>query len=128
MEKNNKLVIEPNKTYAIGFYIQDFDDKNMGVDEKTGEVTLLSLHRVLLQCVGNIDPERWGVERNDFGGSAVTELKIPLAGISFVFGYAPDDPKFNLKEELKKLLYNPIRLDYALDNKGRAKLRSISLE
>ena len=127
MEKNNKLVIEPNKTYAIGFYIQDFDNKEMK-NQQTGEVTYLSLHRVLLQCVGNIDCERWGVEPKAFGGSGVTEPKIPLAGISYVFGYAPDDPSFNLMAELNKLLYNPVRLDYGLDGKGRAKLRFISIE
>ncbi len=122
-----KLAIKPNTTYVIGFYIQDFDKKQM-VNQQTGEVTELSLHRVLLQCVGNIDCERWGVERGDFGGSGVTELKIPLAGISYVFGFAPDDPKFNLFNELKALLYCPVRLDYALDNKGRAKLRSIHVD
>lgn len=122
-----KLVIKPNKTYAIGFYIQDFEKKQM-VNQQTGEVTELSLHRVLLQTVGNIDCNRWGVESGDFGGSGVTELKIPLAGISYLFGYAPDDPKFNLVNELKALLYCPIVLDYALDNKGRAKLRSIHVD
>lgn len=119
-----KLVIKPNCTYVVGFYIQDFEKKQM-INNQTGEVNELSLHRVLLECVDNIDAERWGVERGNFGGSGVTELKIPLAGISYVFGFAPDDPKFNLVNELRALLYSPVRLDYALDNKGRAKLRSI---
>lgn len=129
MEKtaNEKIItIKPNITIVIGFYIQDFDDLPV-TDSKTGETTLVSLHRVLLQCVGNIDPERWGVENGNFCGSGVSELKVPLAGISYLFGYSPDDPDFRLIDELKKLCYKPVHLDYGLNNKGRTRLRSISV-
>ena len=127
MEKNNgiNITIIPNFVTVLGFYIQDFDDFPM--KDKDGKETLITLHRVLLQCIDNIDPERWGVAKGDCGGNAVTELKIPLAGISYLFGYAPNDPNFRLVDELKKLCYKPVRLDYGLDNKGRARLRSISV-
>ena len=127
MEKTNEkiITIKPNSTIVLGFYIQDL--KTEMPDKETGELKPVEIHRVLLQVVGNIDPEHWGVAKGDFGGSGVTELKIPLAGISYIFGFAPDEPSFRLVDELKKLCYKPVNLNYGLDNKGRAKLRSISV-
>ena len=127
MEKTNEkiITIKPNTTLDVGFYIQDVD--NFPMKDKDGKDTEISVHRVLLQCIDNIDPERWGVAKGECGGNGVTEVKVPLGGISYLFGYAPDDPNFRLVDELKKLCYKPVRFDYGLDNKGRARLRSISV-
>lgn len=125
------LALNPMYTYVLGWYIQDFENKQM-VDRKTGEVSFLSLHRVLLQTVNVADTSRWGAESDGAygkcaGGFSVSETSIPLADICYLFGFMPNDPKFNLIECLDKLVGHAVNFNVGFDNKGRTKIRGISV-
>ena len=77
-EKTNEkiITIKPNTTLVVGFYIQDID--NFPMKDKDGKDTEISVHRVLLQCIDNIDPERWGVAKGEWAdlGGQVETLKL----------------------------------------------------
>ena len=116
-----KLELNPNVSYFIGYYLQDFKDPVPLTNKETNEVTMLDLHRVLFQFLEPVDPDRWGCDKAV--GSTVSEIVVPLDNVPSLFGKLAKEFSF---DDVDKLLYTAVHLTYTVNKKGKAVLRGIT--
>ena len=116
-----KLELNPNVSYLLGYYVQDFKEPVPLTNKETGEVTMLDLHRVLFQFLDTVDPDRWGCDKAV--GSTVSEMTVPLDNVPSLFGKSAKEFSF---DDVDKLLNSAVHLNITVNKKGKAVLRGIT--
>lgn len=123
--ENSAPVLNPNKTYLLGFtYVHGPFEFT---DVKTGEFHQGTSDKWELTFATPLDITKKNLQA--FGGHSISRLSVTNANLPFIIGV---EPHFFGKKDIEKFLYQPVILQYipVIGNDGKMsyKLRGISLD